>query len=358
MNTSKRIILHIDMDYFFAQIEEVKNPFFKNRPVVVGADPKEGKGRGVVSTCNYEARKYGIKSGMPISWAYKRCSKAIFLPVDFGLYQKTSHDIMETLKKYSPLFEQVSVDEAYLDISFVKNYKKAQFLGEKIKKEILEKEKLTSSVGIGPNKLIAKIASGFQKPKGLTIVTPKEVNNFLTAMNIEVLPGIGPKTQEKLNKIGVKNITDLRKLKEEDLRKMFGVWGGGIYKKALGIDENPVEEGQIRKSMGRQITFENDSSDRSLIIREMLNLANQVFTEAQESGFSSKTAEMTIRYSNFQTHTHSKTLPEAISLKNLRGITLKLLWPFLEKKRLVRLIGFRLSNLTKTNKKLYSKMQE
>ena len=160
----RRIILHIDMDYFFAQIEERENPQFKEKPVVVGADPRGGRGRGVVSTANYEARKYGIHSALPISKAYQLCPNAIFLPVNMELYQKVSENIMEIIKKYSPVFEQVSLDEAYLDISltFLQKewgYQKAEKLAKKLKKEILEKEKLTSTIGIGPNKLIAKIAS-------------------------------------------------------------------------------------------------------------------------------------------------------------------------------------------------------
>jgi len=223
----ERIILHIDMDYFFAQIEERENPKFRGKPVVVGADPKGGQGRGVVSTANYIAREYGIHSALPISKAYQLCPKAIFLPVNMELYQKVSERIMDIIKKYlpcsipsgsegllrgSPIFEQVSLDEAYLDLSYIfhdrekctirEGWEKAKELAKKLKKEILEKEKLTSTIGIGPNKMIAKIACEKAKPNGLLVIKPNQVKEFLEPLDIEDLPGIGPKTAEKLRAIG------------------------------------------------------------------------------------------------------------------------------------------------------------
>ncbi|MBC7074094.1 DNA polymerase IV, partial [Candidatus Parcubacteria bacterium] len=207
-----RIILHCDMDYFFAQIEERDNPQFKGKPVVVGADPKGGKGRGVVSTANYEARKYGIKSGMPISKAYKLCPNAIFLPVNIELYEKVSEKIMQIIKKYSPIWEIVSLDEAYLDVSFLKDWEGAKKLGEQLKKEIFEKEKLTCTVGVGPNKTIAKLAAEKSKPNGLKVIKPNEVQQFLDPLDIDDLPGIGPKTAEKLRAIGINQICELKTL--------------------------------------------------------------------------------------------------------------------------------------------------
>jgi DNA polymerase IV (DinB-like DNA polymerase) len=210
----ERIILHCDMDYFFAQIEERENPQFKGKPVVVGADPKGGKGRGVVSTCNYIARKYGIFSGMPISKAYKLCPNAIFLPVNIDFYKKVSEKIMKIAKRYSPIFEIVSLDEAYLDLTSNSNvlenirisklkeaFREAEKIGKSLKEEIFEKEKLTYTVGIGPNKLVAKIATECAKPNGLLVLTPENAEKFLEPLDIEKIPGIGPKTAEKLKKI-------------------------------------------------------------------------------------------------------------------------------------------------------------
>ena len=224
----ERIILHIDMDAFFAQVEERENPQFKGKPVVVGADPKGGKGRGVVSTANYEARKYGIHSALPISKAFELCPKAIFLPVNIELYQKVSEKIMEIIKKYSKTWEIVSLDEAYLDLSHIfydrekcgigEIWERVEKLAKKLKKEILEKEKLTCTVGIGPNKLIAKMAAEKAKPNGLLVIKPKQIKEFLEPLDIDDLPGIGPKTAEKLRVSGVNKIKELKRLSKSRLK--------------------------------------------------------------------------------------------------------------------------------------------
>jgi DNA polymerase IV (DinB-like DNA polymerase) len=343
----ERIILHVDMDYFFAQIEERENPQFKGRPVVVGADPKGGKGRGVVSTANYEARKYGIKSGMPISKAYQLCPNAIFLPVNIELYEKVSEKIMEVVKKYSPVYEIVSLDEAYLDISFCKSWKEAENLGKKLKKEIFEKEKLTCTVGIGPNKTIAKLAAEKAKPNGLKIVKPEEVEKFLDPLDVDDLPGIGPRTAEKLRKIGINKIFELKKLSKEKLKEMFGKVGERIWERARGIDEEPVSPEEVIKSIGRQITFERDTRDAKLIFRIFEKLIKEVYEELMQNNFSFKTITVICRFKNFETHTKSKTLKKPtkdfeIFKKEAKKLLLKFL---IENKKPVRLIGVRISNL-------------
>ena len=344
----QRIILHVDMDYFFAQIEERENPQFKGKPVVVGADPKGGRGRGVVSTANYEARKYGIKSGMPISKAWQLCPNAIFLPVNIELYQKVSDEIMEIVKKYSPVYEIVSLDEAYLDISFCKNWKEAENLGKKLKKEIFEKEKLTCTVGIGPNKTVAKLATEKAKPNGLKVVKPDEVENFLDPLDIDDLPGIGPKTAEKLRAIGVNKIFELKKLSKEKLKEMFGKVGERIWERARGIDEEPVSLEEIIKSIGRQITFERDTRNPRLIFGTFEKLIKEVYDELIENNFSFKTITVICRYKGFETHSKSKTLENNCSdLATLKSEAKKLLLRFLmENKKLIRLIGIRVSNLS------------
>jgi len=344
----QRIILHIDMDYFFAQIEERENPQFKGKPVVVGADPKGGRGRGVVSTANYEARKYGIKSGMPISKAWQLCPNAIFLPVNIELYQKVSDEIMEIVKKYSPVYEIISLDEAYLDISFCKNWKEAENLGKKLKKEIFEKEKLTCTVGIGPNKTIAKLATEKAKPNGLKVVKPEEVEKFLDPLDIDDLPGIGPKTAEKLRKIGINKIFELKKLSKEKLKEMFGKIGERIWERARGIDEEPVSPEEVIKSIGRQITFERDTRDAKLIFGIFERLIKEVYEELMQNNFSFKTITVICRFKNFETHTKSKTLKKPtqdfeIFKKEAKKLLLKFL---IENKKPVRLIGVRISNLS------------
>jgi DNA polymerase IV (DinB-like DNA polymerase) len=343
------------MDYFFAQIEERENPQFKGKPVVVGADPKGGKGRGVVSTSNYEARKYGIKSGMPISKAWQLCPDAIFLPVNMELYQKVSNEIMEIVKKYSPKYEIVSLDEAYLDISHIFHdrekvsteeiWLEAEKIGEKLKREIFEKEKLTCTVGIGPNKVVAKLATEKAKPNGLKVVKPDEVEKFLDPLDVDDLPGIGPKTAEKLRKIGVNKIFELKKLSKEKLKEMFGKVGERIWERARGIDEEPVSPEEIIKSIGRQITFEKDTRNPRLIFGTFEKLIKEVYDELIENNFSFRTITVICRYKGFETHTKSKTLKEVTDdFKILKREAKKLLLKFLiENKKLVRLIGIRVS---------------
>jgi len=342
------------MDYFFAQIEERENPQFKGKPVVVGADPKNGLGRGVVSTANYEARKYGIHSALPISKAYELCPQAIFLPVNMELYQKVSEEIMEIIKKYSPIYEIVSLDEVYLDLSHIfrdrekvstKNiWLEAEKIGKKLKEEIFEKEKLTSTVGIGPNKLIAKMASEKAKPNGLLIIKPNQVKKFLEPLDIEDLPGVGPKTAEKLRVIGVNKIKELKKLSKSKLKDLFGKWGETIYERARGIDEEPVSSEEIIKSIGRQITFEEDTRDPEIIFKNFEKMIKEVHQELLKNNFSFKTITVICRYQGFETYTKSKTLKEPTNdFETLKSEAKKLLLRFLiEGKKLIRLIGLRL----------------
>jgi len=344
----ERIILHIDMDYFFAQIEERENPQFKGNPVIVGADPKQGKGRGVVSTANYEARRYGIHSAMPISKAYQLCPRAIFLPVNMELYQKVSESIMEIVKRYSPIYEIISLDESYLDLTKIaKNLKEAEKIGRKLKNEIFEKEKLTSTVGIGPNKLVSKIASGKGKPNGLLIIKPNQVKKFLEPFDIEDLPGIGPKTAEKLRAIGINKIKELRKLSKLKLKEMFGKVGEYFWERARGIDEEPVSSEEIIKSIGKEYTFEKDTRDPKIIFETFEKIIIDVYKEISENKFSFRAITVVCRYSGFETHTKSITLKESTQkFEILKKEAKKLLLKFLiETPKLIRLIGLRVSKL-------------
>jgi len=413
------------MDAFFAAVEERENPHFKGKPIVVGADPApeqvrygagpkgeiimRATGRGVVATCNYEARKYGIHSAMPISKAYRLCPNAIFLPVNMELYQKVSENIMEIVKKYSPIFEQVSLDEAYLNLSLVFHdrrkqgiewaWEEAKEIARKLKAEILEKEKLTSTVGIGPNKLIAKMASEKGKPDGLLTIKPNQVRKFLEPLDIEDLPGIGPKTAEKLRPLGINKIEELKKLPRTELKNMFGVVGETIYERARGvderpfistlrfarvIDEEPVTSEEIIKSIsesanwrtkgekrfissiGKEYTFEKDTRDPEIIFETFEKLIKEVHDELKENNFSFKTITVICRFSDFETHTKSKTEPRPLKMGGakvkmrmksslptlkepinnfeiLKKEAKKLLLKFLiESPKLIRLIGLRI----------------
>lgn len=341
-----RIILHIDMDAFFAQIEERENPHFKGKPIVVGAEPQEGKGRGVVSTCNYEARKYGIHSALPISVAWRLCPEAIFLPVNMELYERASQKIMGILKKYSEKMERVSLDEAYLDLSFLKNFKSAENTAKKIKKEVLEKERLPSTVGIGPNKTIAKMATNEAKPEGLLAISPEKVKKFLDPLGIEKLPGIGPKTSERLRILNVNKIMELRKLPKKILKESFGKVGESIFEKARGIDKGEVTSGENIKSIGKEHTFSRDTRDSEVIFEAFNRIIEDVYNQMRDDGFSFRTITVVCRFSGFETHTKSKTLNKAaLDLEILQKESKKLLLKFfISNPKLIRLVGLRASN--------------
>ncbi|MCD6500702.1 DNA polymerase IV [bacterium] len=342
------------MDYFFAQIEERENPQFKGKPVVVGADPKEGKGRGVVSTANYIARKYGIHSAMPISKAYQLCPKAVFLPVNHELYQKVSENIMNIVKKYSPRFELVSLDEAYLDLSetvvkpllwqsYYDSYKKGEVLAKKLKKEIFKKEKLTSTVGIGPNKLIAKMASVEAKPDGLLVIKPNQIQKFLNPLDVEKIPGVGPKTAEVLRKLGVNKIKELSKIKKSKLKEIFGKVGKDIADKARGIDKSEVCPKTEVKSVGKEHTFDKDTRDPEIIFPTFEKIIKEVWQELQRGDFSIQGVSVICRFQGFETKSKQKSFEKAKSnLEFLEKTAKKLLLELLLKNQnLVRLIGLR-----------------
>jgi DNA polymerase IV (DinB-like DNA polymerase) len=342
----QRIVFHLDMDAFFAAIEERDNPRFFGKPIVVGADPKGGYGRGVVSTANYEARKYGIKSAMPISWAYRACPTAIFLPPDMKRYKKVSDKIMGIIKKYSEVMEQVSLDEAYFELKYelgIMNYEKAEEIAKEIKKQIQVKERLTCSVGIGPNKLIAKIASDHKKPDGLTVVRPKEVQTFLDPKPADVLPGIGPKTYAVLaQKWNVKTVKDLCQISQSSLIKTFGIAGKHIFEMARGIDKSEIEEYHEVKSIGRQMTFGKDIRKSGPVIRAAFAMLDEVFKELRKSNLQGNTLTIIIRYAWFETHTSQQKKDHSLNLVEAKKLCLKLLLPYLGKKA-VRLVGVRVS---------------
>jgi len=291
---AKRIIAHLDMDAFYAAIEERDNPQFAGKPIVVGADPKEGRGRGVVSAANYEARKFGIGSAMPISRAYRLAPKAIFLPTDFPKYQRVSEQIFKILRAKVPLVEEVGIDEACLDLTDLGSYQKAVNLVKEIKEEIKTKEKLTASVGIGPNKLVAKIASDKNKPDGLTVIKPTEVYDFLAPLDIKEIPGIGPKTAQRFYQKKIRTIGELRKLNKEKLVTIIGSFGNTLFDLARGKDPRPVGEARPLKSVGKQTTFEEDTADPKVIGDTVLGLAKDVWEEMVAKAFEPTTFLQTI----------------------------------------------------------------
>lgn len=336
------------MDHFFAAIEEREHPELKGRPVVVGADPKGGKGRGVVSTCNYEARKFGIHSGMPISRAWKRCPDATYVQPNFKLYVETSSRIMKILRKHADKFERWGLDEAFLDVSSkFRNFEAAIKLAENIKREIRKAEKLTCSIGVGPNKLVAKIASDFKKPDGLTVVRDNAVERFLASLPVRKLLWVGKKTERKLNEMGIRTIGDLAAFDVSVLVEKFGVTGSQYHLFAQGIDESEVAERGEIKSIGREITFETDTYDYNLVLKILNNLCEEVHKEILEHKILFKTVTVKIRYENFETHTHGKTLISFTNrLQDLQKEARELIQVYLREGKMIRLVGVRVSSLT------------
>lgn len=340
------------MDHFYTAVEEREHSEYKGKPVVVGADPKQGKGRGVVSTSNYEARKVGVKSGMPISRAWKLCPEAIYLPPNFPLYIKVSNAIMAIARKYADKFEQWGIDEAFLDVTAkVKDYTEAEALAKQIKREISEKEQLTCSIGIGPNKLTAKIASDYQKPNGLTIVKEDEVERFLAPLPARRLLWVGRKTEEKLKALGISTIGNLARYDPSVLTEAFGVMGTQLHLMARGIDRSEVEPRTEVKSISHETTFEEDTADADTVLKALDALSEEVCKGALNQRLFFKTVTVKVRYENFETHTRSKTLPFMTNrVQDLKKTAKELLQAYLRHGRKVRLIGVRVSSFVKGEK--------
>lgn len=347
MAEKNRIIFHIDMDHFFTAVEERDNPELKGRPVVVGADPREGKGRGVVSTANYEARKFGVRSGMPISRAWQLCPQGVYLPVNMRSYVTVSSEIMHILRGFADRFEQWGIDEAFLDVtSRVKDYTEAEVLARQIKKEILERVGLTCSIGISYNKLVAKIASDIQKPDGITVVHEKDAENFLSPLPVRKLLGVGKKTGHFLESKGIKTIGDLLRSDPTVLVEHLGVMGTALYLMAHGIDNSDVEERNKIQSIGRDTTFQEDTNDFDYVFQALDELSDGVHKDLLEQQMYFKTVTIRVRYENFETHTHGKTLPFITDrLQDLKRTARELLQPYLRTDRKIRLIGVRASKL-------------
>ena len=356
-----RIIAHLDMDAFFASIEERDNPRFAGLPLVVGADPKEGAGRGVVSTANYAARAYGIRSALPITkaWQFSEAARrkglppAIFLGVNMKKYGEVSREIMAILRTYAEHVEEASVDEAYFDLSASGSYEQAEKIAREIKNEIKKQQKLTASVGIGPNKLIAKIASDRQKPDGLTVVHENDAEKFLEPLSVRTIPGVGPKAEELFKKMGIATIGDARRLSAPQLHEMIGKRGDELYERLRGRDDAPLIEVWEAKSIGEQETFEHDTRDSGLLYARLRAMAHGVHGHFVRSGFATfRVITITVRYSDFTTKTRTVTLknPDA-RLETIEFQSLRLFMPFLDvrenpKQKLIRLIGVRIEKLS------------
>jgi len=333
------------MDAFFAAIEQKRHPELIGKPVVIGGDGDPTK-RGVVSTASYEARKYGIHSAMPLRKAYRLCPMAVFLPVDYEEYLKVSGKIKDILRSFIPLVEDLGIDEAFLDITDVDM--DSEEIAKKIKEKIRQEVGLTCSIGIGPNKLLAKIASDMKKPDGLTIISEGDVERLIWPLPVRKLWGVGPKTEMRLKEMGINTMGELASIPQEDLTEYFGTsYGTYLYEASRGIDESPVITHWEPKSMSREVTFQRDTDDWNTIAKTLAELTSDVVDIMRASGYRGKTVTIKIRFSDFKTHTRSKTLDHPTdSIEIIRRTAFETLGR-IELKRRVRLIGVRIERLGK-----------
>lgn len=344
--SSLRIVMHADMDCFFAAVEEREDPSLKGKPVIIGSDPKNGLGRGIVATCNYEARRYGLHSAMPISIAYRRCPKGVYLRPRFSLYSQASGKVMDILRASADTLEPAGIDEAYLDVSSRGSFTAARDLALDIQRRIHAEEGLSASVGVGPNKLIAKIASDHRKPGGITVVIPRRVAEFLGPKPVGALRGVGPKTREHLEGMGYKTVAELLKASEARLTREFGKFGAFLWREARGIDERPVDADWVQKSIGREHTFEADTGDLDEVHAALLSCVRRVHRDMAADGHWCLTLTLKARYEGYETHSRQKTCKLAMgSLSELEAGALSLLEPFEKMGKRFRLVGFSVSNL-------------
>lgn len=340
----KRRILHVDMDAFFAAAEELRRPGLKGRPLVVGGSGDPTK-RGVVSTANYEARKYGIHSAMPLRTAHRLCPHAVFLPVDYREYARVSGLIKDILHRFSPIMEDVGVDEAFLDVTEMPG--SPEDIARAIKEAIFRETSLTCSVGVAPNKLLAKIASDMKKPDGLTVIREDEVQKVLDPSPVRKLWGVGPKTEARLRAESITTVGDLRGLRLDALVGRFGnSYGRYLYEASRGIDESTLVTEWKRKSISREETFERDLSDWQDIARELAAITREVVEDMASEGIRGRTVTVKVRFADFQTHTRASSLKEpAGSLETIRRLAFENLARFDLKGKKVRLIGVRVGGL-------------
>ena len=337
----ERVILHVDMDAFYASIEQLDNPALKGRPVIVGADPRQGLGRGVVAACSYEARKFGVRSALPISRAWKLCPEGAFVRLRMERYVEVSHEVMEVLRRFTNLVEPLSIDEAFLDVTGSTTLFGAPIqIARAVKKQIREATGLTASAGVAPNKFLAKIASDLKKPDGLVLVEPGDVQAFLADLPISRLWGVGPKTEIRLREMGLHTIGAVRARKQEDLTEMLGSnLGAHLYHLAMGHDDRPVIPNWEPKSISNETTFEEDTRDRELLVKTIRRLAESVGRRLRRDNYRARKVTLKVRLEPFETHTRQVSLKRPVDTdEEIIRLALSLFDQFSLERR-IRLIG-------------------
>jgi nucleotidyltransferase/DNA polymerase involved in DNA repair len=329
------------MDAFFAAVEQRDRPELVGRPVIVGADPKGGRGRGVVSTASYEARRFGVASAMPISEAFRRCPHGVYLHPDMEKYVRESGRVMAVLRRFTDLVEPVSIDEAFLDVTgSARALGTGAEIARRLKEEIRGETRLTASVGVAGSKLVAKVASDVRKPDGLVVVEPGTEAAFLAPLPVRRLWGVGPKMEETLAKLGVVTIGDLARLDPSRLERRLGTHGHDLQKLARGEDDREVaaEAGETR-SLGQEHTYDQDTADPERLRATLLALADGVAGRLRAHGLRARTVTVKYRDEAFQTTTHARTLKEAVDSGNALFRVASELFGEVHRGKKVRLLG-------------------
>jgi nucleotidyltransferase/DNA polymerase involved in DNA repair len=342
----EQTIFHVDMDAFYAAVEQRDYPEYRDKPVIVGADPKGGRGRGVVAACSYEARRLGIHSALPISRAFRLCPDGIYLQSDMKRYVQVSKEIRTIFRSYTDLVEPLSIDEAFLDVSqAVHNSTSALEVARSLKEKILKEQQLVASIGIAPNKFVAKIASDIEKPNGLVLVSPSDVQSFLDPLLISSLWGVGPKTESKLVKMGIKTILQLRHYDKTSLIDRFGKLGEHLWELSNGIDERTVVVKREAKSICHEKTFPEDVGDIEILEKTLLMLCRRVSERLGARGLFGRTVTLKLRYSDFTTITRQRTFPQAVESADKIYLTVhRLLRKSCDSRQKIRLVGVSVSS--------------
>ena len=341
INDLSRKIIHIDMDAFFAAVEIRDNPKLKGKPVIIGSDPRQTGGRGVVSTCSYEARVFGVHSAMSSKEAYERCPQAVFISGNYEKYKTVGLEIRAIFKRYTDLIEPMSIDEAYLDVTENKlGIKSAVKIARLIQQDIWQELHLTASAGVSYNKFLAKMASDYQKPHGLTVILPDQAQDFLKQMDIAKFHGVGKKTVERLHEMDIYTGEDLLAVSEVTLIDRFGRLGFDLYRKARGIHNSPVKSNRIRKSIGKEKTYSKILQDEEDIKKELTLLSEKVAHNLSKQDKAGKIIILKIRYTDFSTLTRRKSLPQATQdASQIAQTALQLYEELAEKEKGIRLLG-------------------
>ena len=343
--TQQRKIIHVDMDAFFASVEQRDQPEYQGKPLIVGGQPNS---RGVVAACSYEARQFGIHSAMPCSQAYRLCPQAIFVPPRFEAYREVSNQIRDIFWNYASEVEPLSLDEAYLDVTYTAEFDgSATRIAQAIKQDILTETDLIASAGVSYNKFLAKIASDMDKPDGLYLIKPEQGAEFVANLPIGKFHGIGPATEAKMNKLGIKTGKDLREWTQDALISRFGKSGRYYFNIARGIDLRPVHSQRVRKSLGKETTFSSDIVLVDELIHQLELLAEKVLDSLKKHSLEGRTLTVKVKYANFKQVTRAHSSESRLDLIEIKKLLPLLISRTDAGEQAVRLVGLTISGFEK-----------